>query len=57
MSGPFSVESMSWGVSRILSRTVIYLGPALPHGLVRPTRNVAGGQPCSCLVLLLKGFT
>jgi len=44
-------------VSRILSWTIIYLGLALPHSLKRPTRNVSDGQPCSCSVLLLTGFT
>jgi len=57
MCGPFSLDVVSRGVSRILSWTIIYLGPASPHGLMRPTRNVAGGQPCSCSVLLLTGFT
>ncbi len=48
-------------VSRILCRpegpaAAIYLGPPLPVGLVRPTRDVTGGPPCPCLALLPVGF-
>ena len=37
--------------------TTIYLGPPLPVGLVRPTRDVTGGPPCPCSALLRMGFT
>ena len=43
-------------VSRILSWTIIYLGPPLPNGLMRPTRDVADGPSCPCSVLLLTRF-
>ena len=34
----------------------IYLGPPLPVGLVRPTRDESGGPPYPCLALLPVGF-
>jgi len=38
------------------SAAAIYLGPPLPVGLARPTRDVTGGPPCPCLALLPVGF-
>ena len=34
----------------------IYLGPPLPVGLVRPTRDETDGPSCPCLALLPVGF-
>ena len=43
-------------VPTLRSVATIYLGPPLPVGLVRPTRDITGGQPCLCLALLPVGF-
>jgi len=54
-------DMVSAPVSRILCRPRRaggghLSGPAVTDGLVRPTRDDTGGQPCPCLALLLVGF-